>query len=286
MNKISVIRELVKEVSQIWVLKRPTLLAAALAYYGVFSFAPVIYLAFLLAGIFINEAAFAERFYGRLEAIFGAETAIFIQETVAAIANTSSESSILISIISFLALFFAASGIFYQLQFALNTIWQTPDSSQQQARAFVRYRLFSFLMVILLGLLVILIAVLNVILLWFGSLIEIFIPTSGWLAILNFLVLVGVIILANAFMYKVLPDVKITWRDVLPGSLITTLLMILGGLLFGLYFRFGGIGSALEAAGAFAVILIAIYTFAQIFLFGAVFTRAYAQRYGSLRELT
>lgn len=286
MNKISVIRELVKEVSQIWVLKRPTLLAAALAYYGVFSFAPVIYLAFLLAGLFINEAAFAERFYARLEAVFGAEIAIFIQNAVVAMANTNSGSSILISIISFLALFFAASGIFYQLQFALNTIWQTPNSSQQQARAFVRYRLFSFLMVILLGLLVILIAALNFILLWFGSLIEIFIPTTGWLTFLNFLMLIGVIILANAFMYKVLPDVKITWRDVLPGSLITTLLMIVGGVLFGLYFRLGGIGSALEAAGAFAVLLIAIYTFSQIFLFGAVFTRAYAQRYGSLRKVT
>lgn len=286
MNKISVIRELVKEVSQIWVLKRPTLLAAALAYYGVFSFAPVIYLAFLLAGLFINEAAFAERFYARLDAVFGAEIAIFIQNAVVAMANTNSGSSILISIISFLALFFAASGIFYQLQFALNTIWQTPNSSQQQARAFVRYRLFSFLMVILLGLLVILIAALNFILLWFGSLIEIFIPTTGWLTFLNFLMLIGVIILANAFMYKVLPDVKITWRDVLPGSLITTLLMIVGGVLFGLYFRLGGIGSALEAAGAFAVLLIAIYTFSQIFLFGAVFTRAYAQRYGSLRKVT
>lgn len=286
MNKISVIRELVKEVSQIWVLKRPTLLAAALAYYGVFSFAPVIYLAFLLAGLFINEAAFAERFYARLDAVFGAEIAIFIQNAVVAMANTNSGSSILISIISFLALFFAASGIFYQLQFALNTIWQTPNSSQQQARAFVRYRLFSFLMVILLGLLVILIAALNFILLWFGSLIEIFIPTTGWLTFLNFLMLIGVIILAIAFMYKVLPDVKITWRDVLPGSLITTLLMIVGGVLFGLYFRLGGIGSALEAAGAFAVLLIAIYTFSQIFLFGAVFTRAYAQRYGSLRKVT
>jgi membrane protein len=80
-----------------------------------------------------------------------------------------------------------------------------------------------------------------------------------------------------------LPDVKLTWRDVWPGSITSTLLMAIGGLVIGLYFRFGGIGSAFEAAGAFAVLMIAVYYFAQIFLFGALITRVYAQRYGSMR---
>jgi membrane protein len=284
MKKLSVILPFIKEVYQIWMIKRPTQLAAALAYYGVFSFAPVIYIAFLLAGFFINETFAAERFYTRLESVFGEELANFIQNAVIAISNTSSGSSIFLSIISFLALFFAASGIFFQLQYALNTIWQKSISSQQVTQAFLKQRLFSFLMVIGLGLLVIIVTAVNLVFMWFGSIIEVFLPSTKWLTFFNFVVLTGVIILSIAFMYKVLPDVTITWRDVLPGSLITTLLIILGGLLFGLYFRFGGIGSAFEAAGAFAVLLIAIYTFAQIFLFGAVFTRVYTERYGSMRQ--
>jgi membrane protein len=284
MNKIPVVKDFIKEVYKIWIVKRPTQLAAALAYYGVFSFAPVIYLAFLVAGIFINEASVADRFYTRMEAVLGAEIAIFIQNAVVALSNASTGNSIIISIISFLALLYAASGIFFQLQYALNSIWQTSVSDQEITRAFLRQRLFSFLMVIALGLLVIVITVVNVVLVWFGSVIEIFLPTSGWLTFLNFIVLIGVIILAIAFMYKVLPEVRISWRDVWPGAVLTTVLMVLGGLLFGLYFQLGGFGSALEAAGTFAVLLIAIYTFAQIFLFGAVFTRAYAYRYGSLRQ--
>jgi membrane protein len=219
-----------------------------------------------------------------MEAVLGAEIAIFIQNAVVALSNASTGNSIIISIISFLALLYAASGIFFQLQYALNSIWQTSVSDQEITRAFLRQRLFSFLMVIALGLLVIVITVVNVVLVWFGSVIEIFLPTSGWLTFLNFIVLIGVIILAIAFMYKVLPEVRISWRDVWPGAVLTTVLMVLGGLLFGLYFQLGGFGSALEAAGTFAVLLIAIYTFAQIFLFGAVFTRAYAYRYGSLRQ--
>jgi membrane protein len=98
--------------------------------------------------------------------------------------------------------------------------------------------------------------------------------------------LLAIIVLANAFAYKVLPDVKLTWRDVWFGALAATFLMVLGGLVIGLYFKLGGIGSAFEAAGAFAFLMIAIYIFAQIFLFGAIVTRVYAKRYGSKRELT
>jgi membrane protein len=285
MKKLLEFKVFFKEVYRIWIVKRPTQLAAALAYYGVFSFAPVIYLAFFLAGIFINETFAAERFYTRLESVFGSEMAIFIENTVTAISSASNSNSVIISIVSFLALLFAASGIFFQLQYALNTIWQTTVTTQEVTRAFLKQRLFSFLMVIALGLLVILITAVNVIFVWFGSIIEIFFPATGWVSLLNFLVLVGVIILSNAFLFKVLPEVKITWRDVFPGALLTTILMIIGGLVFGLYFQLGGVGSAFEAAGAFAVMLIAIYTFAQIFLFGAVFCRAYAERYGSLRQL-
>ena len=103
------------------------------------------------------------------------------------------------------------------------------------------------------------------------------------LSILNVLALLGILVLATAFIYKVLPNVKLAWRDVLPGSIAATLMLALGGVVI-VYFRLGGVGSAFQAAGVFAVLMIAIYYFAQIFLLGAIITRVYAQKYGSLRE--
>jgi membrane protein len=113
---------------------------------------------------------------------------------------------------------------------------------------------------------------------------EDYFANTGLITILNILALLAVVVLATAFIYKVLPDVKLAWRDVWPGSITSALLMALGGLVIGLYFKLGGIRSAFEAAGAFAVLMIAIYYFAQMFLFGAVITRVYAQRFGSKRE--
>jgi len=101
---------------------------------------------------------------------------------------------------------------------------------------------------------------------------------------LEILALIGANFLAHAFIYKVLPDVKLSWRDVWPGSFIASILFAVGGVVIGLYFKIAGVGSAFVAAGAFAVLMIAIYYFAQIFLIGALITRIYAQRYGSMRE--
>jgi membrane protein len=138
-------------------------------------------------------------------------------------------------------------------------------------------------MVIALGLMVVLVTMVNVAFAWFGTIIKDDVGGSSLLSLLNVLALLGVLVLANAFIYKVLPDVKIAWRDVWAGAIAAALLIALGGLAFGLYFKLGGIHSAFEAAGAFAVLMIAIYYFAQIFLFGAIITRVYAHRYGSKR---
>jgi membrane protein len=284
MDKPPSIRNFIKEIYQIWVSEKPNQLAAALAYFGMFSFAAVIYLAFLIAGIFINEAAAAEQLYTRIEAVLGAETAAFIQDSVAAISAAEEGGSWIISAVSLISLLVAAMGLFLQLEYVLNRIWGVPLIQVGNRLAIIRQRLFAFIMVISLGFLVILVTMVNVIFTWFGSIVEEFFANSTLVSVLNILALLAVIVLANAFVYKVMPDVKLAWRDVWLGSIVATLLMALGGLVMGLYFRLGGIGSAFQAAGAFAVILIAIYIFAQIFLFGAIVTRVYAQRYGSKRE--
>jgi membrane protein len=284
MNNRSTLINFIKEIYQIWLTEKPNQLAAALAYFGMFSFAAVIYLAYRLAGIFINEAAAAERFYTRIEAVLGTETATFIRDAVSAISAANTGGSWVMSLISLITLLLAAMGLFLQLKYVLNRIWGVPLIQRGNRLAVIRQRLFAFIMVIALGLLIVLATVVNMAFAWFGTLIKDYFGGSNLLSALNVITLLGLMVLANAFVYKVLPDVKLVWRDVWPGAAAATLLMALGGLVIGLYFKLGGINSAFQAAGAFAVLMIAIYYFAQIFLFGAILTRVYAQRYGSQRE--
>lgn len=286
MDKPPSIRDFLKEIYQVWVSEKPNQLAAALAYFGMFSFAAVIFIAFWLASFFINEAAAAELFYTRIESVLGAETAAFIQEAVASLAASTSSSSFIVSVISLVSLLFAAMGLFLQLKYVLNRIWGVPIIQLGNRLAIIRQRFFAFIMVIALGLMVVLITVVNVVFAWLGSIAEEWFANTGLVSLLNILALLAVIALANAFIYKVLPDVKIRWRDVWFGSIAATFLMTLGGLVVGLYFKLGGVGSAFEAAGTFAALMIMIYYFAQIFLFGAIVTRVYAKRYGSMRGLT
>ena len=284
MNKPPSIRNFIKEIYQAWINEKPNQLAAALAYFGMFSFAAVIYLAYRLAGVFIDEAAAAELFYTRIEAVLGAETAAFIQDSVSSIEAANTGGSWFITIVSGITLLMAAMGLFLQLKYVLNRIWGVPLIQRGQRLALLRQRLFAFLIVIALGLLIVLATVVNVVFAWLGAIFKDFTGRSYLPSVLYVLALLGVMALAIAFTYKVLPDVKIAWRDVWLGSIVTAFLIALGGLVIGLYFKLGGIGSAFEAAGAFAVLMIAIYYFAQIFLFGAIITRLYAQKYGSRRE--
>ncbi len=284
MDKHPSIVDFAKEVYRIWIDEKPDQLAAALAYFGMFSFTAIIYLAFRIAGIFINEAAAAERFYARIEAILGSATASFIQSTVSAISAVDTGGSPIITIISSVSLLFAAIGLFLQLKYVLNRIWRVPLIQRGQRLGLIRRYWFAFLMVVALGLLIILGSVVGLALAWFGTVIKVFINHATLLAVVDILAILCLITLANAFVYKVLPDVKITWRDVWPGSVLAALLMCIGGLVIGIYFKYGGISSAFEAAGAFAVLMISIYYFAQIFLLGAVVTRVYTKRYGSMKS--
>jgi membrane protein len=283
MDKRPSLIEFVKEIYQIWVTEKPDQLAAALAYFGMFSFAAVIYIAFRIAGIFIDEAAAAERFYTRVATVLGSETATFIQESVAALSSANTGGSLIVTIISVVSLLFAAMGLFLQLKYVLNRVWQVPIIQRGQRFALIRRYFFAFIVVIALGLLIILGTVFSVVLAWFGSVINQYTNANYLLFALEILALIGASVLAHAFIYKMLPDLKISWRDVWLGSFVAAFLFAIGGVVIGLYFKIAGVGSAFEAAGAFAVLMIAIYYFAQIFLIGALITRVYARRFGSMR---
>jgi uncharacterized BrkB/YihY/UPF0761 family membrane protein len=149
-------RKFLADVYAIWISERPSQSAAALAYYGMFSFAPVIYIGFTIAGIFIDQFDFASQFYLKVQNILGPEAAALVQDLVSTISESNRGGTILVSLVSFLALFFAASGLFFQVQYALNMIWRVPPLQRGQTVAFIRKRLYSFIIVIGVGLLLIL----------------------------------------------------------------------------------------------------------------------------------
>ncbi|HJS19739.1 MAG TPA: YihY/virulence factor BrkB family protein [Anaerolineales bacterium] len=271
-----------KEIYSIWISERPAQLAAALAYFGLFSFAPVIYIALSIVGIFFRDGQAMDRFLARLEAVFGPSLALAVQEMLENVARQPTEGSFLISLISFFVLLFAASGVFFQLQYVLNTVWKIPNPSQGAMLRTIRKQLFSFLMVITVGLLLIAGAALSFFSNWLSSIFT-FDRLQLSLTLLGF---TGLAMLSFAVMYKLLPDVRIAWGDVWAGAAVAASLVTLGGGLIVFFIRNTSFASALEAAGSFVVILTGFYYFAQIFLLGAVLTRVYAQRYGSLHQVS
>jgi membrane protein len=282
-NKPAMLKQFIKEVYKIWASERPNQLAAALAYYSMFSFAPIIFIAISMVGLFIGEIDSADQFFQRLEDIFGAEISGLVQESVMALSNNPSGSSVLVSLISFLALLFAASGLFFQLQYTLNTIWRVPSPQKGQTTSFIRKRLFSFLIVIGFGLLGVLAIFANLFLTWLGSTVQNLLGIDSSQILAAKVAAPVLIALIIALFYKILPETKVAWRDVWLGSVIATSLIVVAVMLVGLFFKYSSLSSALQASGAFTVLLTGFYYVAQIFLLGAVCCRVYGELYGSKR---
>jgi membrane protein len=274
-------KRFVKEVYRTWITDRPTQLAAALAYYGMFSFAPIIFIVVSIVGLFVENIDPASQLFQRLEELFGEGISTVVQDSVTALSRTPSSSSILVSVISILALLFAASGLFFQLQYSLDKIWHVPPPQKGQTKSFIRQRLYSFLIVIGFGLLGLLAIFANLMLSWFGSILERLLGLDGSQVLAARLVAPILLAVIIALFYKILPETKVAWRDVWLGATISTVLILAAMLLAGIFFQYSSFNSALQAAGAFTVLLVGFYYIAQIFLLGAVSCRVYAELYGS-----
>jgi membrane protein len=197
-----------KEIYGIWINERPTQFAAALAYYAIFSFVPVIYIAFTLTDFFVARLSVADQFYAQVANVLGTEIAQALQEAVANLAAKTTGGTTLATVIGFLALAFSASLMFFQLQHTLNTIWQVPPPRRGQTRAYVLNRLLAFAMVLGVVLLLIAAAVVNLLV----SLISSRIQWGGPVSIANLVGFAGLAALAFALIYKVLPNAKVAWR--------------------------------------------------------------------------
>ncbi|MGG6296351.1 YihY/virulence factor BrkB family protein [Leptolyngbya sp. AN02str] len=278
--KASAILPLLKATYTEWTEDKVPRLAAALAYFTIFSLAPLLVIAISIAAFFFGEEAARGQVVGQIQGLLGPEGAEAIE---AMIANANrAEGGFVATIVGIVTLLLGASGVFGQLQDALNTIWEVAPKPGKGIANFIRSRFLSFGMVVVIGFLLLVSLVLSAVLAGIGTYFNGVMPGFAPLwELVNFVVSFGVITFLFALIYKVLPDVHITWGDVWTGAAVTALLFTIGRTLIGIYLGSAAIGSAYGAAGSLVIVLVWVFYSAQILLFGAEFTQVYARRYGS-----
>jgi membrane protein len=264
-----------------WQRDKVSRLAAALAYYTTFSLAPVLVIVIAVASFLFEQSTVQSRIINQLQGLLGENGAQLVQEMLTS-AQANESDGFWATVISVGLLILGASGLFIQLQDALNTVWNLEIKPDAGLWRLIRDRLLSFGMILVIGFLLLVSLLLSAGLAAVSGLLgdTLFGWDLGW-RILNAAVSFGVITLLFGLIYKILPDATISWRDVRVGAAMTALLFTLGKALIGLYLGNSSVASAYGAAGSFVVLLLWIYYSAQILLFGAEFTQVYANRFGS-----
>jgi membrane protein len=247
---------------------------AAIAYYTVFSLAPVLIIVIAIAGFVFGEEAARGALLQEISGLMGRQGGEAIQTMIASAANPSRGGWA--GAIGLITLLVTASGVFSELQSALNLIWRASPRLGAVSRL-VRARLVSLGLVMTLGFLLLVSLVVSTGLSAIGSWLDGLIPGGEILMrIISFLVSLGLIALLFAVIYKVLPDTSLAWRDVAVGAVATAILFNTGKFVISLYLSSSSVAYSFGAAGALALLLLWIYYSSQIFLVGAEFTRAWA----------
>ena len=255
-------------------------LGASLAYYTVFSIAPMLVIAIAIAGLVFDPAEVQRAVLSQMGGLVGPDGAELIRTMLESAQNLG--TGLLAAGLGLVTLVLGALGAFGQLQDALNTIWEVKPRPGRGLRGILQDRLLSLSMVLVVGFLLLVSLVLSTALSAVGGVVGGLLPESELLlSIINFGLSFVVITVLFALMFKYLPDAKINWRDVWIGAAITALLFTLGKQLIGLYLGNASVTSSYGAAGSLVVLLLWVYYSAQIFLLGAEFTQVYANQYGS-----
>jgi membrane protein len=275
-----------------WKLAKGTVLAfiedealsrgAAIAFYTVTSIAPILLIVVAVAGLVFGREAAQGAITAQLGGLMGQQTADVLQSAVASAGEKS--SGILATIIGIVTLIATASGVFGEMQSALNAIWKAKPEGTTVSRL-IRARAASLGLVAALGFLLIVSLVVSAGLTAFGNYLDSILPFGKViLSALNAVVSVALISVLFAAIYKVLPDRHLEWGDVIVGALVTAILFTIGKSLIGWYIGSSAVASTYGAAGGLIVLLLWVYYSAQIFLLGAEFTKVYANRHGSKQD--
>lgn len=272
---------LVKDAGVKFVEDKAPRLGAALAFYTLLSLSPLLLVVVGVVGAVFGEDAARGELVAQIRDVVGQEGAVAVEQVVAKSANQSGKG--LLAVVGFVVLFFGASGVFAELQGALNTIWQVPGGkSAGGILTMVRERLLSFSLVCVMIFLLLASLVVSAVLSAVNDRVAGWMPGMTVVAeVLNFVITFGMLTLLFAAIFQWLPETDLAWSDVWVGAAATALLFSIGKYLIGLYLGTAAVGSAYGAAGAFVVLLVWVYYSTQILLFGAELTFVYAQRFGS-----
>ncbi len=278
---------------QLWDLIRKSVMAwlddyapsmgAALAYYTLFSLAPLLIIAIAVAGLVFGQDAARGEIVAQIQGLIGREGAIAVQGLLKS-ANAPAQD-ILATAISIVTLVIGATTVFAELQSDLDRIWRVPVPARVNGIwSFVRSRLLSFGLVLGLGFLLLVSLVVSAAIAAFGKWsYGFFEGREAYLHTLNFGISFAITTALFALIFRLMPRASIAWRDVWVGAGVTSLLFEIGKLLIGLYLGTTSVASGFGAAGSLVVLLLWVYFSAQVFLLGAEFTWVYAHEYGSKR---
>ena len=252
---------------------------ASIAYYTVFSIAPVLLIIVAIAGLVFGHDAAEGAIVGQFSGLMGSSTAQALQEMIKSADNPS--AGLVASVVGVVVLILAATGVFGEVQSAMNAIWKTKPDTSTLSRL-VRARLVSLGLVLTSGFLLTVSLAVSAGLEALSTFVKGLFPGAA-VALQAFDFVISTVLISGLFaaIYKMLPDKPIAWRDVAIGALVTTILFEGGKYLIALYVSRSNVASSYGAAGALIVLLLWIYYTAQIFLLGAEFTYAFAKRYGS-----
>jgi membrane protein len=260
----------------------PTM-AAALSYYTVFSLPPLLVLLLMLLGTLFDPQDIQGTLESQIRGLMGPSGAEQVR-TILANADRPGSGNVIATVLGVAALVLGATGVFGQLQAALNKAWNVaPDPDQGGIRNFILKRVFSLGMVLGLAFVLLVSLVLSAVLTAFGDSLAGYLPpvlSEPVLQAINFVISFGVVALLFAAIFKILPDATIAWRDVWVGAIFTAFLFTVGKFLLGLYLGRSNPGEAFGAAGALALMLVWIYYTSMIVFLGAEFTQSWAERRG------
>lgn len=277
------IRTLVMDTYRMYVDSVPSRSAAALAYRGIFSLAPLLLITVLLVSLFVGQETAQEEIGGMVDTVLDDEAADMVQDTVRVMFWSTERELTLTSLIGIGVLLYGASALFREAKVALHSVWGLPAAPKKGILAYVWSQVAAVLMVFIIGFFVLAVIVFNVALSFVDQ--ELLPYTYLHLEWLNVLVSLLALAVLIGLLFRLVPDVSLPWSDLWVGALVTAVLMMLGIGGIKLYVRLSDVGSTAGAAGAIMVVLLGIYYAAQVFLVGASFSGAYAMNFGSNRAV-
>ena len=283
MKHPKIIWQLAKQTGKEWGNHKPLFVGAGISFYIILSLGPILTLLVLLVGSFMGKANTIQQVVSQMQNMVGDKPAEIIQQIVQK--ASSSSTSFMTILTSIPLLFFGSTMIFYQIRTALNTIWDIDTEKQKGIMNKVKKYGFSFMMLSIVGLLFLALVLKNPIMQNVSSRLNDIIPIPPVLiSIADYVISFLLLTVLFAMIYKILPEVDITWSDVWVGAFVTAFLFLIVQIIVAFNAKNSNIESAFGSIGIFTILYLWIFYSSLVFLFGAEFTKIYAKRYGTFKE--